>query len=505
VHLEDGKKYHYRKRDDQNHRDELSRIAVGVMIVRGLEPEFTSAVHEQLVKITAAATENSDSIRDLRDLPWCSIDNDDSRDLDQLTVMTRLSGDDRCLLVAIADVDALVQKSSPIDEHAFINTRSVYTSARIFPMLPLKLSTNLTSLNPNQDRLAMICEMHFSETGNLKSSIIYRALVRNKVQLAYDATSEWLEGRGELAVLAKNVPGLESQLMAQDQLAQQLRVRRHENGSLEFDIFQPRAEFVNNEITEIKQQPHNRARQLIEEFMIATNGCTSRFLADAGIYSMRRVVRSPERWLRIVKVAQERGYELPFEPDAQALEKFLAKQHKEDPVRFPDLSLLIVKLMGSGEYIVEKPSNQPVGHFGLAVSDYMHSTAPNRRYPDLITMRLVKAVLAGDEPPYSVQELRNLAIHCTLQEDSAKKVERQLRKSEAALLLRSRVGQFFDGIISGINDKGVWVRIFSPPVEGRLNLADGDVYRVGQLIRVKLVFTHVGRGFIDFVPAQSLS
>jgi exoribonuclease-2 len=490
-------KYPYRHQANQNHKQLLSRIAQGVMLVQGLEPEFSAEVHAQLDHIKEAARESGPDMRDLRDLPWCSIDNDDSRDLDQLTVMLNSDPDGYCLLVAIADVDALVKKDTPIDEHACINTRSVYTSARIFPMLPLNLSTNLTSLNPGEDRLAMICEMHFSLAGHLKSSSIYRAMVRNQVQLAYDATSDWLEGHGALPDAARKVNVIGPQLKSQDALAQKLRVLRHENGSLEFDVFQPRASFIGNEISGITQQPHNRARQLIEEFMIATNGCTSRFLSDAGIYSLRRVVRSPERWLRIVKVALENGYKLPPEPDAQALEAFLATKHKEDPVRFPDLSLLIVKLMGSGEYVVEKPSDHPIGHFGLAVSDYMHSTAPNRRYPDLITMRLIKSILAHEPPPYSVSELHDLALHCTLQEDAAKKVERQLRKSEAALLLRPRIGQSFDGIISGVNEKGTWVRIFNPPVEGRL-MEDIQGYTVGQLVRVKLVSTHVERGFIDF-------
>ena len=322
-------------------------------------------------------------------------------------------------------------KDSPIDEHALMNTRSVYTSARVFPMLPLKLSHNLSSLNPGEDRLALVCEMHFSKEGALEKSLIYRALVHNRAQLAYDATSDWLEGNGELPKSALAVAGLDAQLRKQDALAKVLRVRRHESGSLEFDIFQPRASFVDEAISEIKQQPHNRARQLIEEFMIATNGCTSRFLANAGIYSIRRVVRSPEKWLRIVRLALDYGYVLPDQPNAQVLEKILAKQHREDPIRFPDLSLEIVKLMGSGEYIAEKPSEHPIGHFGLAVSDYMHSTAPNRRYPDIITLRLIKSVLAGKSAPYTIQELKYLAQHCTLQEDAARKVERQLRKSEA--------------------------------------------------------------------------
>ncbi|MBU3613242.1 RNB domain-containing ribonuclease [Polynucleobacter sp. MG-27-Goln-C1] len=481
-----------------NQREELDRIAVGVMIIRGLEPNFSSKVDEQLKEFTGPARDTGAFYRDLSNLLWCSIDNDDSRDLDQITVTEQMPDGGIKLYVAIADVDALVKMDSPVDDHAFINTRSVYTSARIFPMLPTKLSNDLTSLNPHEDRLAMVCEMHFSKHAEMLSSSIYMAKVRNQSQLAYDAVSAWLEDKGPMPDGVKRISGLESQLKAQDELAQKLRVLRHEKGSLEFDIFQPRASFVNDEIAEISQQAHNRARQLIEEFMIATNGCTSRFLAEAGIYSMRRVVRSPERWLRIVQVAADRGYKLPKEPDSQALEVFLAKEHRSDPVRFPDLSLIIVKLMGSGEYIVEKPKGHAVGHFGLAVSDYMHSTAPNRRYPDLITLRLIKSVLFGQKPPYSTDELKALALHCTIQEDVSKRVERQVRKSEAALLLSSRIGQYFDGIVSGANEKDTWVRIFNPPVEGKLVHSSKDL-TVGHLVRVKLIYTHVERGFIDFV------
>ena len=491
-------KMNFDSRRTQNHKAELARIAVGVMMIRGLEPEFSSDVEAQLKEIHEPAPGLPHLHRDLTQLLWCSIDNDDSRDLDQITVVEQMAGGEMKLLVGIADVDAIVKMDSPIDSHAYINTRSVYTSARIFPMLPVKLSNDLTSLNPGQDRLAMICEMRFSSHAELLHSSIYQAKVRNQSQLAYDAVSAWLDGKEPMPEGVKQVHGLEKQLRLQDELAQKLRVIRHEKGSLEFDIFQPKATFINDQIAEISQQAHNRARQLIEEFMIATNGCTSRFLAEAGIFSMRRVVRSPERWLRIVQVAAEYGHKLPNQPDSQALEQFLAKEHRRDPLRFPDLSLVIVKLMGSGEYIVEKPTSHPVGHFGLAVTDYMHSTAPNRRYPDLITLRLIKSVLLGEKPPYSLDELKALALHCTLQEDIGKRVERQVRKSEAALLLSSRIGQYFDGVISGANEKGTWVRIFNPPVEGKLVSSPGD-YKVGHIMRVKLISTHVERGFIDFV------
>ena len=319
-------------------------------------------------------------------------------------------------------------------------------------MLPERLCTDLTSLNQDEDRLAVVVEMAFSEDGVLLESSIYRARVRNKAQLAYDAVSAWMVGEGDLPEPARRVKGMQIQLRLQDELAQKLRVLRRAEGSLEFETFQPKALFDGDRITDIQQQPHNRARQLIEEFMIATNGCTARFLADKGMASLRRVVRSPERWQRIVEVAHQYGTSLPRQPDGKALEAFLAQQHRADPLRFPDLSLVIVKLMGSGEYVVERPQAPAIGHFGLAVQDYMHSTAPNRRFPDLITQRLLKAALADAPPAYTDEELGELASHCTTQEDAAQKVERQMRKSEAALLLESRIGERFDAIVTGNAD-----------------------------------------------------
>lgn len=481
-----------------NHRADLSTIASLAMFSRGLEPEFPDAVQKQLSRISAAASESDPSIRDLTGLPWCSIDNDDSRDLDQLTAIEPLVKGEVRVFVAVADVDALVKKGSAIDAHARHNTTSVYTSARVFPMLPERLSTDLTSLNPDADRLALVNQMDFSDDGILVSSSICRAVVRNKVQLAYDAVSAWIEGDTELPEAARQIRGMNTQLRLQDELAQKLRVLRRAQGSLEFETFQPRALFEGDRIADIRQQPQNRARQLIEEFMIATNGCTARFLAAQGSASLRRVVRSPERWLRIAEVAQTYGTTLPRQPDGKALEAFLAERHQADPLRFPDLSLVIVKLMG---YVVERPAGPPIGHFGLAVQDYMHSTAPNRRFPDLITLRLLKAALAGVQSPYSDDELDALALHCTGQEDAAKKVERQVRKSEAALLLHERIGQRFDALVTGTGDKGSWVRIFEPPAEGRLK-GDLPALRVGQSLRVKLVSTSVERGFIDFVLAQ---
>ncbi|WP_174874430.1 RNB domain-containing ribonuclease [Vogesella oryzae] len=486
-----------------NHRVNLATIASWAMFSRGLAPEFPPAVNKQLNQIKGPARADDSSIRDLSGLMWCSIDNDDSRDLDQLTAIECLAHGARRVFVAVADVDALVPKGTAIDEHARLNTTTVYTSARIFPMLPERLSTDLTSLNVNENRLALVNEMAFSGDGILAHATLYRAIVRNKAQLAYDAVSAWIEGDGELPEAARGIAGLPASLRMQDELAQKLRVLRRAQGSLEFETFQPKALFQGDRITEIRQQQQNRARQLIEELMIATNGCTARFLAEQGSASLRRVVRSPERWQRIVEVAHDYDVTLPKQPDGPALEAFLARQHKADPLHFPDLSLVIVKLMGAGEYVVERPHTLAIGHFGLAVQDYMHSTAPNRRYPDLITLRLIKAALAGHPPPYSNEELEELASHCTAQEDAAKKVERQLRKSEAALLLHSRIGQKFDGVVTGLGDSGSWVRIFDPPVEGRLR-GTLPALKVGQLLRVQLVATSVERGFIDFeLPHQA--
>ncbi|MDP3654723.1 MAG: RNB domain-containing ribonuclease [Rhodoferax sp.] len=478
-------------------RADLVRIATRAMSERALEPEFSARALHQLDSIPGPAQETDAAIRDLTGLLWCSIDNDDSLDLDQLTASEVLSHGRVRLWVAIADVDAVVQKGSAIDEHAQANTTSVYTSACIFPMLPLRLSTDLTSLNFNEDRLALVTEMVFNADASLAGATVYRAKVRNHAKLAYDAVSAWFGGLGALPAAAQAVPGMDGQLRTQDALAQNLRVRRHLEGSLEFETFQPHAVFKGEQVVDIHLQVHNRARQLIEEVMIATNGCTARFLASHGGASLRRVVRSPERWLRIVAVAKDYGETLPNEPDSKALEDFLAKRRRIDPLRFPDLSLVIVRLMGSGEYVVETPTSPAVGHFGLAVRDYTHSTAPNRRYPDLITSRLVKAALQGQAAPYSNAELGALALHCTRQENSAQKVERRMRKSEAALVLESRLGQHFDALVTGCTDRGIWVRIFAPPADGKLVAGDGHL-KVGDKVRVKLLSTDVERGFIDF-------
>lgn len=478
-------------------RVDLSRIASETMTERGLEPEFPAAVARQLAMIEGPGRDAHARLLDLTALPWCSIDNDDSRDLDQLTACEPLADGAIKIFIAVADVDAVVAKGSAIDEHARINTTSVYTAARIFPMLPERLSTDLTSLNPGQERLAIVTTMVITEDATVTQATVQRALVHNKAKLAYDALSAWIEGEGALPAAAAAVPGMEQQLRTQDEAAQRLRARRHAEGALEFETLQPRAVYEGEHVVEIRQQVQNRARQLIEELMIATNRATAQFLAEHGGASLRRVVRSPERWQRIVLEARKYGEALPSEPDSRALEAFLAKRRKADPLRFPDLSLVIVKLMGSGEYVVEQPGAAPIGHFGLAVRDYTHSTAPNRRFPDLITSRLLKAALAGSAPPYSGAELAALAAHCTQQEDAAQKVERKLRKCEAALLLESHVGQRYDAIVTGRSDHNTWVRTLTPPVEGMLT-GRAPQLDIGQRVEVKLVATDVERGFIDF-------
>ncbi len=494
-------RHEQRERSHRHQRSDLVRISIIAMTERGLLPDFSANVEHQLDRIKGPGQDDDPAIFDLTGLLWSSLDNDDSLDLDQLTVSEKLPNGHVKIWVAIADVDALVKKGTPIDDHARTNTTSVYTSARIFPMLPNKLCTDLTSLNPDEDRLAVVTEMVFRPDASLAGATVYRAKVRNKAKLAYDAVSAWIDGEGALPEAAAAVKGMEAQLRMQDDLAQRLRKRRRTEGSLEFETFQPRAQFEGEAVVDIQQQVQNRGRQLIEEVMIATNGCTARYLASRGGASLRRVVRSPERWLRIVGVAAEYGYTLPSEPDSKALEHFLAQRHREDPLRFPDLSLVIVKLMGRGEYVVEVPGAAPIGHFGLAVRDYTHSTAPNRRFPDLITSRMLKAALANEHPPYSNTELGALAMHCTAQEDAAQKVERRMRKSEAALLLESHIGQYFDGVITGSSSYGVWVRVFSPPTEGKLNNVRTEV-GVGDKVRVKLISTNVERGFIDFVMAD---
>lgn len=484
------------------HRFILENIARKAMLERGLLPDFSAAALQQLEKIQAPAQLNIAPSRDLRGLLWASIDNDDSLDLDQLTVAEKLPDGSVKVWVAVADVDSLVNEGSAIDEHARHNTTSVYTASTVFPMIPEKLSTNLTSLNFNEDRLAVVVEMVIDPDGSVQSSEVYRAKVRNHAKLAYRSVAAWLDGNGPAPGLMNAVDGLAENIHIQDKAAQWLKNLRHLNGALSLETIETKPIFDGDQIRVLEVEEKNRAREIIEDFMIAANGVTARYLSDSKFPSLRRVVRVPKRWERILEIAKNHGAKLPVLPDSKALEDFLVKEKASDPLRFPDLSLAVIKLLGAGEYIAELPDEDAPGHFGLAVKDYAHSTAPNRRFPDLVTQRLLKAALDGKAVPYQKEELDLLAIHCTESEDAANKVERQVEKSAAALLLESRIGEQFDSITTGAAQKGTWVRLLSIPVEGKL-VQGFEGVDVGDKIRVQLIHVDVEMGFIDFRKVRS--
>ncbi len=482
---------------DKQPRAILQRIARKAMIDRGLLPDFSPEALAELGKVRAPATTDGGQVRDLRELLWASIDNDDSRDLDQLTVAEPMSGDKVKVLVAIADVDSVVGSGSAIDEHARHNTTSVYTAAAVFPMLPEKLSTDITSLGFNQDRLAIVVEMVIGTDGSVLDSGLYRACVRNRAKLAYDSVAAWLDG-GAVPEGVAAVPGLDENLRLQDRVAQRMKDLRLVHGALTFESREARPVFDGDEIRELLVEKTNRAKDLIADFMIAANGVTARYLSSKRFPSLRRVVRTPKRWDAIVAICQQHGFRLPSEPDSRPLNEFLMKEKAADPLRFPDLSLAVIKLMGPGEYVADCPGEAaPPGHFGLAVGDYTHSTAPNRRYPDIVTQRLLKAAMAAQPAPYGKNDLQTLAKHCTEEEDAAKKVERQVGKSAAAMLLESKIGAQFDAIVTGAASKGTWVRVLDPPVEGKL-VQGSEGIDVGHRIRVQLMRTDVEQGFIDF-------
>jgi ribonuclease R len=488
---------------NNKHREILQNIAHRVMLERGLLPDFTPAAIAELGMLRSPTmkdgvpTGTEHTIRDMRDLLWASIDNDDSLDLDQLTVAEVLHTGEVKVLVAIADVDTVVKNGSSIDQHARQNTTSVYTAAETFPMLPVEISTDLTSLKFNAERLAMVIEMVIGADGSLTDSNIYHAWVRNHAKLAYNSVAAWLEGNGAIPEAIAAVKGLDMNLRLQDEVTRKLKNLRKSHGALSLETIETKPVFDGDQIRALEIEEKNRAKEIIEDLMIAANGVTVRYLAARKFPSIRRVVRTPKRWERIVEIANQHGSKLPEMPDSIALEEFLIKEKAADPVRFPDLSLSVIKLLGNGEYIAELPDGIAAGHFGLAVKDYAHSTAPNRRYPDLITQRLLKSALANQPVPIQFDELNKLANHCTEAEDAAVKVERQVEKSAAALLLESRIGEQFDAIVTGASEKGTWVRLLSLPVEGMLVEGSNDI-DVGDQIRVQLIETNVYRGYIDF-------
>lgn len=448
--------------------------------------------------LTAAipARDPAEGARDLRGLPWSSIDNEDSRDLDQIEVAERLPDGTIRVLVGIADVDALVPKGSPIDQYAGTNTTSLYTGVHIFPMLPEQLSTDRTSLLADgRDRLAVVTEIIVRADGSLDDAgtQIYIAIVQNHAKLVYEQVGAWLEGHGD-----PPPAGIADQVTLQDEAAQRLRKLRHLHGALDLETIEANPVMKGDQVVDLELVHKNRARELIEDLMIAANGATARFLEARGLSSMRRVVAKPKRWDRIVALAGSLGTTLPVEPDAKALSEFLVARHAAAPDKFADLSLSIVKLLGPGQYMLQRAQDKEQGHFGLAVDDYSHSTAPNRRYPDLVTQRLLKAVALKRPAPYSDEELTQIADHCTERENAARKVERTMRKVAAAQLLSSRIGDEFDAIITGVSPSGVFARLFSPPAEGRIVRGEEGL-DVGDKLRVKLVDTAPLKGFIDFV------
>ncbi|MBA2728291.1 MAG: RNB domain-containing ribonuclease [Parachlamydiaceae bacterium] len=480
--------------------ERLRKIAYRVMLEKGLAPDFPQAVFQQLAHIDQPADFQESAMRDLSALPWCSIDNDDSMDLDQLTFAEKVSDDKIIVYVAIADVNALVKSDSPIDLHAQINTTSVYTAARIFPMLPEKLSTDLTSLNENVGRVSVVFEITLDSNIEVLSSQIYKAWVFNHAKLAYSSVGKWLEGKGPMPEKIGKVPGLSETIKLQNEIAQKMKQHRQAFGALSLETRELKPVFDSGNVSSLAVRERNLAHELIESLMIAANTASARYAIQKKIPSLRRIVRVPKRWDRIVMLANEKGKKLPEEPDSKALDVFLNEMRKKEPETFPDLSLVVIKLLGSGEYVVWLPGEDPVGHFGLALRNYTHSTAPNRRYPDVITQRLIEASLLGKKTPYTVSELESLAAICTQREDAAAKVERQVSKSAAAMLLASRIGEEFKALITGVGAKGTWVRLIDPPVEGKL-VSGANSYDVGDKIEVKLVDVDIDKGFIDFVVA----
>jgi exoribonuclease II len=480
-------------------QEQLKRIAHRAMLEHGLEPDLPAAALQQLKTLTSPRP--AARLRDLRSLLWCSIDNDDSRDLDQLSVAEPLAGGAVKILVAIADVDASVAAGTPLDDHARANTTSVYTAAQIFPMLPERLCTDLTCLAEDQERLSIVIEMSVSASGSVTASQIYPARVVNRAKLAYDSVAAWLDGKGPAPPAVTAVAGMDQQLRIQDGVARALKRVRHEKGALGLTTLEALAVYQNCALVDLRAAADNRAKELIEYFMIAANQVVARYLEAQGSPSLRRVLRPPERWGRIVELARALGESLPPAPDAKALSAFLVKRQAAAPAQFADLSLSVVKLLGAGEYVLKRPGEPALGHFGLATSDYTHATAPNRRFPDVITQRLLKAALTGVRPPYSEEELSTLAAHCTVQEGNAARVERQVRKSAAAMLLQPRTGEQFNAMVTGASEKGTWVRIVQPLAEGRL-VKGFEGLDVGDAVRVQLTHTDVERGFIDFVRVR---
>jgi len=478
-----------------NHQHvDLARIARETMLKEGFYPDIPADVQQQAQEIDETAIISKSTVRDLRNILWSSIDNATSRDLDQIEFVEK-EGEDFRVLIGIADVDAFVAKGSALDDYAAQNTTSVYTGVRTFPMLPLELSTEKSSLVEGDDRLAIVIELKVTPDGSVTTGDVFRALVRNQAKLSYESIGKWFDNDGAVPDEVSRLPNLESQLRLQLDAAQHLGEARKKHGSLQLETNQatPLVDESNRIVDE-----RNSARDLIENFMVAANGAMAEFLDRLGVASLRRVVKTPENWPRIQEIASELNDKLPSAPDALALSQFLERRRVADPDRFPDLSLAIVKLLGPGDYVVRIPGQESDGHFGLAVHRYTHSTAPNRRYADLIIQRLLKS---SNPSPYSVGELAAIANHCNDRESAARKVERKMRKVAAAVFMADRVGDEFKAIVTGVTPKGTFARIIKPPVDGMIVKREHGL-KVGQQIRVKLLSTDPERGFIDFAAIQ---
>ena len=480
---------------------DLQAMARQVLRQYGFDPDFPAPARQQVAQLQAHPPQlaTGGAVRDLRNLLWSSIDNDTSRDLDQIEYAERLPDGSVKVLVGIADVDAYVPKNSPIDLHAAQQTCTLYTGIHNFSMIPDELSTGLTSLLEGADKLCRVTEYVVGVDGNVASSDFYSALIRNKAQLAYNAVGAWLEGRGPAPEKVAASPEMQAQLKLQDEVAQALRVQRFRRGALNLDTNEVHPVILNDEVVDVQKQSRNHATELIEDFMIAANEMVARKLEP--VSSLRRIVKTPERWDRIVQLAASLGGHLPGEPDSKALDDFLLQRQAADPVHFADLSLAMVKLIGPGEYVLERPGDSVSGHFGLAVQDYTHSTAPNRRFPDLVTQRILKAVLAGRPAAYSDAELTAIAANCTLKGNAARKVERGMAKRMAAVAMSNRIGQVFDAIVTGVNEHGSFVRVITPHIDGMLVRGEEGL-DVGDKVRVRLVRTDVSQGYIDFEKAH---
>ncbi len=475
---------------------DLSAAARQTMIDEGFQPDFPPAVQAQMAVLRAQpAVHANGTMRDLRALLWSSIDNDTSRDLDQAEFAERADNGIR-VLVAIADVDEDVLAGTAIDLHAASEATSVYTGVRTFPMLPEELSTGLTSLNEYEDRVAVVIEIVVAADGSVSSGNVYRTLIRNQAQLTYNGVGPWLEGTAAAPAKVAASADLQAQLKLQDEAARLLLDERHRLGALNLDRTEAEAVVTDGKVSGINTRRKNRATDLIENFMVAANGVMARTLAQAGVSSIARVVRTPLRWPRIVELAAAHGGTLPATPDSGALNAFLLKRKAEDPDHYADVSLAVVKLMGPGEYVLARSGDNNIGHFALAAHDYTHSTAPNRRFADTVTQRLVKAVIAKAPAPYSDSQLDAAAKNCTLKEDAARKVERVMNKRIAAVALQPRIGDTFSAIVTGVTPKGVFVRVNDPPAEGIL--VHGQGVDVGDKLQVKLISTDPQRGYLDF-------